>query len=562
MPDVVVYRKRRGVELFMLLLALAIALGGYFLIHLNTEGSLPEGWPWAVAIAVGLAGVAHGIVRWRLPYADPLILPMVVLLNGLGLAMIHRLDLGGAKRMFSAELQLTWTAIAIVVFCAVVIWLKDYRVLNAYPYLLFLAGLILLLLPLVPGVGKENHGARIWIQLGPYSFQPAELAKIVLSVAFAAYLVEKKDVLALAGGKLGRIVLPRPRDLGPILVMWLASMAVLVFQKDLGTSLLFFGLFVTMLYVATERPGWPIIGITLFGAGAWAAFLTFGHVQTRVVSWLDPFSDYDTNYQVIQGQFGFAWGGLFGTGWGLGRPNLTPLAKSDFIAAAIGEELGVVGLMAVVLIYGLIVARGLRAALGARDPFGKLLAAGVSFVFAIQVLAIIGGVTRLLPLTGLTTPFMSQGGSSLVANWMLFGLLLVITHQVRRPALEPAAVNPVTSLADEPTLMVKTGAPRPQPPASLPTGPAPDEADDATIATPSVPQQPGEEATIVTAPASAPTGSLRPTSEDATIASPRPAAPESPSQPPVTDRPASDSPAPSALPDGLTESIFRPGSGS
>lgn len=467
MPDVVVYRKRRGVELFMLVLALAIALGGYFLIHLNTAGSLPEGWPWAVGIGVVLAGVAHGVVRWRLPYADPLILPLVVLLNGLGLAMIHRLDLGSDPPMHSAELQLTWTAVAIVAFCAVVVLLKDYRVLNAYPYLLFLAGLILLLLPLVPGIGKENNGARIWIQLGPYSFQPAELAKIILSVAFAAYLVEKKDVLALAGGRLGRIVLPRPRDLGPILVMWLASMAVLVFQKDLGTSLLFFGLFVTMLYIATERPGWPIIGLTLFGAGAWAAFLVFDHVQSRVSGWLDPFSNYDRNYQVIQGQFGFAWGGLFGTGWGLGRPNSTPLAKTDFIAAAIGEELGLVGLTAVVMIYGLIVARGMRAALGARDPFGKLLAAGVSFVFAIQVFAIIGGVTRLLPLTGLTTPFMSQGGSSLVANWMLFGLLLIITHQVRRPALEPVAANPIASLAEEPTMMVKSAPPRPEPPVSL-----------------------------------------------------------------------------------------------
>lgn len=511
MTDVVVYRKRRGVELFMLVLALAISLGGYFLTHLNIDGALPPEWPWAVAIGVVLVGVAHGVVRWRLPYADPLILPMVVLINGLGIAMIHRLDLGSDPRMHSAELQLTWAAVAILAFCAVVVLLRDYRVLNAYPYLLFLIGLILLLLPLVPGIGKENNGARIWIQLGSYSFQPAELAKIVLSVAFAAYLVEKKDVLALAGGKLGRIVLPRPRDLGPILVMWLASMAVLVFQKDLGTSLLFFGLFVTMLYIATERSGWPVIGLTLFGAGAWAASLVFSHVQTRIVAWLDPFSDFDRNYQVIQGQFGFAWGGLFGTGWGLGRPNSTPLPKSDFISAAIGEELGMVGLTAVVLIYGLIVARGLRAALGARDPFGKLLAAGVSFVFAIQVFAIIGGVTRLLPLTGLTTPFMSQGGSSLVANWMLFGLLLIITHQVRRPALEPAGANPVASLAEEPTVMVKAVAPRPEPPVSL------------SEETGTTPASSGDEPTIVTGD--------DPTPED------RPPAPM----------------------DGLTESIFRPG---
>jgi len=455
MADVIVYRKRRGVEAFMLLLALAIALGGYFLTHLNLEGHLPEGWPWAVAIGIVLVGAAHAVVRWRIPYADPLILPLVVLLNGLGLAMIHRLDLGTDPVMHSAELQLTWTVVAVLAFAATVFLLKDYRVLHAFPYLAFLVGLGVLLLPLVPGLGKENNGARIWIEVAGYSFQPAEVAKIILCIAFAAYLVEKRDVLALAGGKLGPVVLPRPRDLGPILVMWLASMALLVFQKDLGTSLLFFGLFVTMLYVATERPGWPIIGIALFGAGAYAAFLLFGHVQSRVSGWLDPFSDFDRNYQVIQGQFGLAWGGLFGTGWGLGRPNLTPLAKSDFISAAIGEELGLVGLSAIVMVYGLIAARGLRAALGARDPFGKLLASGLSFVFAMQVFAILGGVTRLLPLTGLTTPFMSQGGSSLVANWIGVGLLMVITHQVRRPALEPAASGPVASLAEEPTVIVQ-----------------------------------------------------------------------------------------------------------
>lgn len=472
MADVVVYRKRRGVEAFMVVVALAISLGGYLLIHLNSEARLPDGWPWTVAISLVIVAGAHLVVRWKIPYADPLILPMVVLLNGLGLAMIHRLDLGGAQRMHSAELQLTWTAAAVAAFCAVLILLKDYRRLHAYPYLLFLVGLATLLLPLVPGLGKENNGAQIWIQLGRFSFQPAEVAKIILTVAFAAYLVEKKDVLALAGGRLGPVALPRARDLGPILIMWLASMAILVFQKDLGTSLLFFGLFVIMLYVATERPGWPVIGIGLFAAGGFAAFLAFSHVQSRVSAWLDPFSDFDRNYQVIQAQFGFAWGGLFGTGWGLGRPNLTPLAKTDFISAALGEELGLVGLSAVIVLYGLIVARGLRAALGARDPFGKLLAAGFSFVFAIQVFAILGGVTRLLPLTGLTTPFMSQGGSSLVANWIMFALLLLITHQVRRPALDPAA-EPVASLADEATMVVRVPGQAEASPAAPATYPAP-----------------------------------------------------------------------------------------
>ncbi len=239
--------------------------------------------------------------------------------------------------------------------------------------------------------------------------------------------------------------------------MWLASLAVLIFQKDLGTSLLFFGLFVVMLYVATERPSWAILGTGLFLIGSVGAYFAFGHVQTRVSAWLDPFSDYDRNYQVIQAQFGIAWGGIFGTGWGLGRPNLTPLAKTDFIGAALGEELGVTGLLAIILIYGLIVARGFRAALGARDPFGKLLATGLSFVFAVQVFAILGGVTRLLPLTGLTTPFMSQGGSSLVANWIMVALLLVITHQVRRPAVNIATM-PVASLEGDTTELIEVGS--------------------------------------------------------------------------------------------------------
>lgn len=470
MSDVVGYRRRRGVEAFMLAFAILLAIGGYLLIHLNRDGELPPEWPWALGILVALGLGLHLLVRWRLPYADPLILPLVMLLNGLGLAMIHRLDLGTTPVMHSAELQLMWTAIATAACALVLVFLRDYRILQRYTYTMFLGGMVLLMLPLLPVIGQEKNGARIWIHLGTYSFQPAELAKLVLSIAFASYLVEKREVLALAGGRFLGIELPRPRDLGPILVMWLASLAVLVFQKDLGTSLLFFGLFVMMLFVATEKPSWAILGTLLFVSGAYLGYLFFGHVQVRVSSWLNPFSDYDQNYQVINGQFGIAWGGAFGTGWGLGRPNLTPLAKTDFIAAAIGEELGITGLSAVMLIYGLIVARGLRASLGAREPFGKLLAAGLSFVFAIQVFAILGGVTRLLPLTGLTTPFMSQGGSSLVANWVMIGLLLVITHQVRSPVV--AAPEPVQWLEAETTQMIPVGAgaaaadgagPRPRP---------------------------------------------------------------------------------------------------
>ncbi len=504
MDVVVSYRKRRGVEAFMLGFAIALSMAGYLLIHLNQSAKLPDQWPFALA-ALAVIGVGlHLVIRWRIPYADPLILPLVMLLNGVGLAMSHRLDLASSPVMHSAELQLTWWLVAAAACAGVIIGLGDYRVLQRYPYLLFLVGIILLLLPMLPIIGLEKNGARIWIHLGSYSFQPAELAKLVLTIAFASYLVDKREVLALAGARFLGIELSRPRDLGPILVMWLASLAVLVFQKDLGTSLLFFGLFVVMLYVATEKPRWPILGTVMFLAGAAGAYAMFDHVKARVSAWFNPFSNYDQNYQVIQAQFGIAWGGIFGTGWGLGRPYMTPLAKTDFIAAALGEEIGVTGLIALILVYAVIVARGFRAALAAKDPFGKLLATGLSFVFTIQVFAIIGGVTRLLPLTGLTTPFMSQGGSSLVANWVMVGLLLVITHQVRRPAAAVATL-PVASLEGDTTEMIdlsalqnaapsapaKTGTPAG---AEDPTGAIPRVEDD--LPTGPVPRQPsGVEAT-------------------------------------------------------------------
>ncbi|MGI3784494.1 MAG: FtsW/RodA/SpoVE family cell cycle protein, partial [Janthinobacterium lividum] len=332
-----------------------------------------------------------------------------------------------------ARQQLIWTGLGVAIFVAVAVLLRDHRPLQRYTYTIGLVGVVLLLLPLAPGIGTTKFGARIWIQLGPYSFQPAEAAKVLLAIAFASYLVEKRDVLALAGYRVLGIDLPRARDLGPIVLVWLLSLAILVLQRDLGTSLLFFGLFVMMLYAATERAGWPVLGVLLFAAGAYFGYLNFGHVRVRVGAWLHPFTDFDTYYQVISAQFGLAYGGLLGTGLGLGRPGLTPLARSDFIAAAIGEELGMAGLMAVIMVYGLFVARGLRTALQCREPFGKLLAAGLAFAFALQVFAIIGGVTRLLPLTGLTTPFMSQGGSSMICNWIIVGLLMVISHQVRRP---------------------------------------------------------------------------------------------------------------------------------
>lgn len=435
----VVHRKRRNTELAMVLFAVAIGIGGYTLLHLNRDATIPSNLPIVAGIWLAIGLAAHLLVRFRLPYADPLLLPIALLINGLGLVMIHRIDLISDPVASGAQTQLLWTVLGVGVMTATVLVIHDHRPLQRYTYLLGLAGLVLLLLPSVPGLGTAKFGARIWIQLGPFSFQPAELAKVVLAIAFSSYLVEKRDVLALAGGRFLGIDLPRPRDLLPILLIWLITLSVLVWQSDLGTSLLFFGLFVMLLYVATERPSWAILGTLLFVGGAVGVYLVatltgnLGYVLIRIESWLNPFANYDQNYQIINAQFGMAWGGLLGTGLGLGRPGLTPLARSDFIIAAIGEELGTTGLMAVVVLYGLLVARGLRAALAARDAFGKLLATALSFGLALQVFTIVGGVTRLLPLTGLTTPFMSQGGTSMVVNWLILGLLLVISHHARKP---------------------------------------------------------------------------------------------------------------------------------
>lgn len=439
MADVVVYRKRTLTSLSMLLLALGLGIGAYLLVGLNQfKGSLPDAWETPVAVWLALGLVSWAVVRWRLPYADPLLLPAVFLLNGLGIAMIYRLDQATDPPMQSGRLQLAWTVAAVVVMLLVVLLLGDHRRLQRYTYVWFAAGLVLLLLPLVPGLGHESHGARVWIKIGQFSFQPGEVAKIVLSVAFAAYLSEKRDVLTLAGRRFLGLDLPRMRDLGPIAVMWGMSLLILVFETDLGMSLLFFSLFVAMVYVATRRASWAILGLLLVLAMGYLGYQYVGHVRVRFESWLWPFSDYDQNGQIISAQFGFASGGLFGTGLGAGRPYLTPVAKSDFIAAAFGEELGLVGLFAILLVYLIVAARVLRAGLASREPFGKLLASGLGFAFALQVFLIVGGVTRLLPLTGLTTPFMSQGGSSLISNYLLLGLLLTLTHQVRRPQAQIA----------------------------------------------------------------------------------------------------------------------------
>jgi cell division protein FtsW (lipid II flippase) len=301
----------------------------------------------------------------------------------------------------------------------------------------------MLLFPLVPFLTDEQYGSKIWIRVGPFSFQPGEIAKIVLAIFFASYLVRTRDALSVAGRKVLGMTLPRGRDLGPILLIWGLSLVVLVGERDLGSSLLFFGLFVAMLYVATERKSWVAIGMVLFAAGAYVAYLVFGHVQTRVLLWLDTFSAkaLETSDQLARGLMGMASGGMFGTGLGKGRPDLTYFAESDFIYPSFGEEIGLIGLFAMLLLYGIFVERGMRIALGVRDGFGKLLAAGLAFSIALQIFVVVGGVTRVIPLTGLTMPFLSYGGSSLLANWMIVALFLRISDLARRPQPEPTVTS-------------------------------------------------------------------------------------------------------------------------
>jgi len=444
---------RRGTEALLLVFAVVITLAAQCIVDLTVTGSLRSELATFGVWFTALWTAAHLVVRKFAPYADPLLLPCVAVLTGLGLVMIHRLDIADTEARADAPVQLLWATIGLALFVAVLLVVRDHRLLSRYAYILMLLGLVLLAIPAVlPASVSQVYGAKIWIRVAGFSIQPGEFAKICLVVFFAAYLVDKRDVLALASRKVMGLEFPRGRDLGPVLVVWIVSILVLVFERDLGSSLLLFGIFVVMLYVATERASWVVIGLLLFAGGATIAYRAFGHVQARVDTWLDPFAYYDgSGYQVAQSLFGLGTGGLFGAGLGGGRPDAVPIAKSDFIGSAIGEELGLFGLAAVIMVYLVLVERGLRTSLIVREPFGKLLAAGLSFAVAWQLFVVLGGVTGLLPLTGLTTPFLAYGGSSLVANFGLVALLVRISDAARRPATPHVAPQRLT---DAPTEVV------------------------------------------------------------------------------------------------------------
>ena len=418
-------RPQFGAALAFTILALVLSIGAYVVAGLGKRGHVPVTIVlYGSIFAVGYL-VAFLVIRRVAPLADPALFPTAGVLTGLGFAMIFRLS-GG----LAAE-QATWVAVGLAAFCGTLLLVRDHRQLDAYTYTIGLLGIGLLLLPIVPGIGRTINGARLWVSLGPIGFQPSEIAKVLLVVFLASYLNAKKELLQVATARLGPLRLPAAKHLAPVLVAWATSLAVLFLQRDLGASLLYFGIFVVMLWVATGRAAYVVIGAILFIVGAWLGYLAFSHVQLRVDVWLhalDPKKVFEQGYgQVAQAQFGMATGGLVGTGLGRGSPGLVPFASTDFIFAAFGEELGLLGTTALLLLYVVLVGKGIAIALRSSDGFGKLLAAGLATIIGLQTFVIVGGVTRVIPLTGVTLPFVSYGGSSLVANFVLLALLVRVS---------------------------------------------------------------------------------------------------------------------------------------
>jgi cell division protein FtsW (lipid II flippase) len=471
-PDDVVASRRRT-ELSMITFAFGLVAFAFISCALSLKGQHPSTIAeYMIAFMVVILGAHLAVRRWT-PYADPLLLPLATLLNGLGLVMIYRLHEVGRNgnpgptttsgtiipistlTSSAVILQLVYTVVGIGCFVAFLVFIKEPRVLQRYTYLLGLIGVVLIALPaFLPDSISEvgNSGAKIQVAIpGLGSLQPEEFAKLALAASFAGYLVARRDVLSLAGKRVLGIDLPRGRDIGPIVTVWLVALLLLVFESDIGTSAVFMGMFVAMIYIATSRTSWLIIGFAGFVVGAFAAAQLFSHVHIRFSVWLHPFGAYLTQgaqpaYQTAQGLYGMASGGLLGRGLGNGQPYYTPLVQSDFIFTAFGEELGLAGVMALLLIYGLLVQRGLRIAFMIKDPYSKLLAGGLSFMLALQVFVIVGGVTRLIPLTGITTPFLSQGGSSLVASWILIAALARLSDTARRPPPRPIQEEGLTQV--------------------------------------------------------------------------------------------------------------------
>ena len=430
-------QKQRNRELSLLLFAFVIVLAAVLLVQLGAVGHVDVKFLSYVGAFFALVLVLHVVLRIRARDADSFVVPIATLLTGIGIAEIYRLDEHWGRTGWNsvAIRQLAWAAIALVLTILLVYLLRNYRVLFRYTYIFGLAGILLLLLPAIPGLQTRGANAAVWVTIpGIGTFQPGEIAKLCLAIFFAGYLVRTRESLTTTGRRFLGMTWPRPRELGPVLVFWLLSLGIIVLQHDLGTGLLIFGMFVAMLYVATGKTSWALIGVVLLAGGGYAASRVLPYVNGRFQNWLDPFNPDTVNgssFQLVQGLFGMSQGGLIGTGLGQGRPWLTPVAESDYIFASLGEELGLIGLFALLALYMVFASRGVRIGLAGQDDFGKLLATGLSFTVALQVFIMVGGVTRVIPLTGLTTPFLAAGGSSLIANWLIVGLLLRISDAVR-----------------------------------------------------------------------------------------------------------------------------------
>jgi peptidoglycan glycosyltransferase len=408
---------RRTTELFLLLAASPVIILLFCLAIMN------DGKPLSIetlAVPLGLFAaflISHLAIRWLAPNADPALLPIVFMLSGIGIAFVMRLAPSLASR------QVLWLFVAIAAMLITLVLVRSIRKLGSYKYTLMLLGIVLLLLPIF--IGTEKYGSKIWLTLGSFSFQPGELAKVLIVLFLAGYLADNREMLSVGGRRVGSFTIPDLRTLAPLLVMWAISLVIVVFQRDLGSALLFFGLFLVMVYVATGRWLYVFAGVGLAAVGGLAAFLMFDHVQTRIEIWLDPFADrYGSGLQLIQGLYSLADGGLFGTGIGRGMPELIPVVASDFIFDAIGEEMGLLGASGVLLLYVLFAVRGFTVAARANSDVAAFAAVGLTTAIVLQAFVIVGGVTRLTPLTGVTLPFMSQGGSSLLASFIIVGLLL------------------------------------------------------------------------------------------------------------------------------------------
>lgn len=419
---------RRNAELGLVILAIVLTGGAYLLVDFATTDTIPAGFFSFISAFGGMALAAHLVIRRLAPNADPLPLPIAMLLSGLGYVMVRRLnaDLAGP--------QLAWIAVGLGAFCLTLFGVRDHRRIEAFRYSFMVAGLALLLLPLAPGIGRTVSGARLWIRAGGLNFQPAELAKVMLAAFLAGYLASKREVLTAATARIGPWMIPAPRHFGPVVAAWGISLAVMVFERDLGSSMLFFALFIVMLYAATARASYVVTGLGLFAGGTIFAYQAFAHVQGRISAWLDPWSRIDgSGFQIAQSLFALGTGGVGGSGLGRGRPDFIQRGvETDFIFSAFGEELGLVGTLAILMLFALLVARGLHIALRSRDPFGTLLATGLTVIVGLQTFLIVGGVTRLIPLTGITLPFVSYGGSSLLANFILIALLLRLSESEAR----------------------------------------------------------------------------------------------------------------------------------